>query len=66
MKRVVELVQDGRTYRFYVDEDPPLAYWRVEGDGRPAWARSLCVLGNEQPDFFRDLARQFDEARHPA
>jgi hypothetical protein len=61
MKRVVELVHDGRIYFFHVDDDPPLAFWRVETEGRKPWRSPMRVMGNESPEFFHGLARRWDE-----
>lgn len=61
MHRVVELLHEGRKFRFDVDADPPLLFWRVETGRRTLWRTPLRVIGNEQPTFFEDLARRLDE-----
>jgi hypothetical protein len=60
MKHIVRLIESGRVYTFRVDRDPPLSFWRVEMDGREPFLSPLRVTGNEQPAFFRALARTAD------
>jgi hypothetical protein len=55
LERVVELIhRDGRRFTFRVDHQPPLAFWRIECDGR-SYVSPMRAKGDETPDFFRSL-----------
>ena len=60
MQRVVRFTHD-RVYTFRIDPDPPLAFWRVESEGR-VYKSPLRVIGDETPAFFRSLASAADKA----
>lgn len=55
LERVVQLHHAGRIFTFRVDHDPPLAFWRIESDGR-SYISPLRVTGDETEAFFRSLA----------
>lgn len=55
LERVVRLHHAGRVFTFRVDDDPPLAFWRIESDGR-RYLTPLRVTGEETEAFFRALA----------
>jgi hypothetical protein len=57
--RIVQLSHAARLHTFRIDPDPPLAFWRVESEGR-VYRSPLRVLGDEQPAFFRELAQVAD------
>ena len=54
--RAVQLDLDGRQFTFRVDDDPPLSFWRIESEGK-VFRSPMTVSGNEEPEFFRALAR---------
>lgn len=54
METVVQLEHEGRRYTFRVDHDPPLAFWRVECEGR-VYLTPMRVMGGEEPEFFRGI-----------
>lgn len=55
IERVVRLRHAGRVFTFRVDHDPPLAFWRIEADGR-RYLTPMRVSGDETEAFFRALA----------
>ena len=57
MERIVQLIEAECVYTFRVDHDLPLSFWRVEIPGRMPYLAPLHVTGDEQPGFFRALAR---------
>lgn len=56
-ERIVRVTHGGVLYKFLVEADPPLSFWRVETAGRPPERLPLRALGTEQPEFFRSLAK---------
>lgn len=52
------LAYKGQRFRFTVDQDPPLRFWRIESSSHK-WLSPMRVRGGETPAFFRRLA---DEA----
>lgn len=55
LEPVVQPTHKGQQFTFRVDPMPPLAFWRVESEGR-IYRSSMRVVGDEQPAFFGELA----------
>jgi hypothetical protein len=55
LEPVVVLDHKGRRFTFRIDRDPPLAFWRVESEGR-IYRAPARVLGDEQRGFFAAVA----------
>jgi hypothetical protein len=53
--------ESGRTPELATNDDPPFAFWRVETPGRELWRSPLRVTGDEQPQFFHEVARLADK-----
>ena len=57
MERIVEVTHEGCVYTCRAEIGDGLVFWRVDTEWCASYHSPLRALGNEQPPFFRELAR---------
>ena len=64
MQRIIQLMQNGRTYTFTVEQDGFFEFWAIDTPGRPRFPSPCMVRGSEQPGFFSWLAKHSDDPKN--